>query len=103
MALTNFAGLSDAQKKVWSRDLWKVARNNSFINKFAGSGSNALVQNIKELTKTEKGDKAVIQLLNDLTNDGVVGDNTLEGNEEALQNHTQTITINQLHHTIHNH
>ena len=55
MALTNFGTLSGDQLQAWSRDFWKVARNQSFINQFAGSGSNAMVQRITELTKNNKG------------------------------------------------
>lgn len=102
MAVTNFGALTDAQKKVWSRDTWAMARNMSFINQFAGKGANAMCQRITELTKTEKGDKAVIQLIADLEGDGVAGDNTLEGNEEALANYAQTITIDQLRHANRN-
>ena len=40
MALTNFAALTTEQLTAWSRDFWRVARNASFINQFAGSGSN---------------------------------------------------------------
>ncbi|MBT4068649.1 MAG: N4-gp56 family major capsid protein [Candidatus Marinimicrobia bacterium] len=98
MAFTNFAALTSEQKKVWSRDLWKYARNNSFINKFAGSGSNAMVQRISELTKTERGDQAVITLLTDLEGDGTVGDNTLEGNEEQIKAYDKVIRIDQIRH-----
>ena len=85
MALTNFASLTSNQLTAWSRDFWQVARNMSFINQFAGAGQNAMVQRITELTKNEKGTKAVITLLADMTGDGITGDNTLEGNEEALR------------------
>ena len=40
MALTNFGTLTGDQLQTWSRDFWKVARNQSFINQFAGTGSN---------------------------------------------------------------
>ena len=36
MALTNFSALTTEQKTVWSRDLWKMARNMQFLNRFAG-------------------------------------------------------------------
>ena len=97
MSQTNFGLLTDAQKKVWSRDVWKMARNRSFIAQFSG-GANSMVHRVTELTKTSRGDKAVIQLIADLEGDGVAGDNTLEGNEEAIQNYAQTITIDQLRH-----
>ena len=96
MALTNFAALTSNQLTAWSRDFWRVARNASFINQFAGSGSNAMVQRVTELTKSEKGTKAVLTLLADMTGDGITGDNTLEGNEEALRSYDLTIELDQL-------
>lgn len=98
MALTNFAALTTEQKTIWSMDLWRQARNMSFINKFLGKGPNSLVQHITELKKSEKGARAVITLLADLTGDGVAGDRTLEGNEEAMQTFDQVIRIDQLRH-----
>lgn len=54
MAQTNFAALTTDQKLVWSKDLWKAARDQAFITKFTG-GENSVIQRITELTKTEKG------------------------------------------------
>lgn len=96
MALTNFASLTSEQLTVWSRDFWRVARNMSFVNQFAGSGSNAMVQRITELTRSDKGTRAVITLLADMTGDGITGDNTLEGNEEALRSYDLVIQLDQL-------
>jgi N4-gp56 family major capsid protein len=98
MALTNFAALTTEQKTIWSRDLWKQARNMSFINRFLGKGPNSLIQHITELKKSEKGARAVITLLADLSGDGVAGDRTLEGNEEAMKTFDQVIRIDQLRH-----
>ena len=96
MANTNFAALTSEQLTIWSRDFWRVARNMSFINQFAGSGSNAMVQRISELTQSEKGARAVLTLLADMTGDGIVGDNTLEGNEEALRAYDIVVGLDQL-------
>lgn len=98
MALTNFAALTDEQKTAWSMDLWKHARNQSFISKFLGKGPNSLVQHVTELKKSEKGARAVMTLLADLEGDGVAGDRTLEGNEEAMKTYEQVIRIDQLRH-----
>ena len=98
MANTNFAQLLDHQKKVWSRDVWKAAREHSFLNQFGGKGANNMVEHITNLTKSEKGDLAVIHLVPDLVTDGVAGDNQLKGNEEAIKAYDQTITIDQLRH-----
>lgn len=96
--LTNFGLLTNEQKTIWSMDLWKNARNQSFINKFLGSGPNAMIQHITELKQSEKGARAVITLLADLQGDGVAGDRTLEGNEEGMQTFDQVIRIDQLRH-----
>lgn len=96
MALTNFAALTSEQLTAWSRDFWRVARNMSFVNRFVGSGSNAMIQRVTELTKSDKGTKAVITLLADMTGDGVTGDSTLEGNEEALRAYDIAINLDQL-------
>lgn len=98
MALTNFGLLTTEQKTVWSMDLWKQARNMSFINKFLGKGPNSMVQHITDLKKSEKGARAVITLLADLTGDGVAGDRTLEGNEEAMVTYDQVIKLDQIRH-----
>lgn len=96
--LTNFAQLTTEQKTVWSMDLWKQARNMAFVGKFLGNDQNSLIQHITELKKSEKGARAVITLLADLEGDGVAGDRTLEGNEEAMKSYDQVIRIDQLRH-----
>jgi hypothetical protein len=60
MALTNFAALTPNQKMVWSRDLWKAARDLMFLNKFVGTDQNSVIQRITDLTRTEKGEKVNI-------------------------------------------
>lgn len=96
MANTNFASLTSEQLTIWSRDFWRVARNMSFINQFSGSGPNAMVQSISELTQSEKGARAVITLLADMTGDGIIGDNTLEGNEETLRAYDIVVQLDQM-------
>lgn len=98
MSLTNFGLLTQEQKTIWSKDLWRQARNQAFINRFMGKGPSSLIQHITELKKSEKGARAVITLLADLQGDGVAGDRTLEGNEEAMQTFDQVIRIDQLRH-----
>lgn len=96
--LTNFGLLTNEQKTIWSKDLWKNARNASFVNRFLGAGTNAMIQHITELKQSEKGARAVITLLADLQGDGVAGDRTLVGNEEGMQTFEQVIRIDQLRH-----
>jgi len=98
MALTNFASLTDEQKTIWAKDTWKNARNAAFLNRFLGDGNNSMIQRISELRRTEKGARAVITLVKDLEGDGVAGDRTLEGNEEAILSFDQVIQVDQLRH-----
>jgi N4-gp56 family major capsid protein len=55
-----------------------------------------MVQRVTELTKNNKGTKANITLLADMTGDGITGDYTLEGNEEALRAYDISIELDQL-------
>lgn len=100
MALTNFAALTPEQKLVWSRDVWKEARDMQFFNKFIGSGQDFVVQRITELTRTEKGEEVIMHLLADLVDDGVVGDNEREGHEEEMLSYSDKITIDLISHGV---
>lgn len=105
MALTDFGTLSAAQKKVWAAETWQAGRDQSFFfsNGFIGKNDadmNAVIQRVTQLTETERGQECVMQLVQDLQSDGVVGDNDLEGNEEAMVNDAVTIRIDQLRHGV---
>ena len=101
MANSDFGALSDMQKKVWSLQFSSQGRDDSFFmsNGFMGASTsdmNRPVQRITELTENERGTSAVLPLITDLTGGGVVADNQMEGNEEALTPDVQTIRIDQL-------
>lgn len=103
MATTDFGALQAAQKRVWAAEVWKAGRDQSFFfaKGFVGtsdSDMNSVIQRVTDLTETERGKECVMQLVLDLQNDGVVGDNELTNNEEALVNDSQTIRIDQLRH-----
>lgn len=102
---TNFATLSDAQKRIWSADLWMQARLKDFweSNGFMSSGDSDTsrpVQKITKLSKTERGRECVMQLVLDMQGDGVVGDNEMYGNEEDLVNDLITIRTDQIRHAV---
>ena len=105
MALTDFSSLTNAQKKVWSTKVWREGRDQAFwfVNGFMGRDTGDAtkpVHYVTELTKTERGDKCIMQIVLDLQNDGVVGDNELEGAEEPLVNDDITIQTDQLRHGV---
>lgn len=102
MAATDFGALSEAQKRVWSAEIWKAGRDQNFwmSNGFMSAGANSPIQRIDNLTETERGRECVMQLVADLQGDGIVGDNLLEGSEEAMWNDTIVIKIDQLRHGV---
>ena len=102
MSLTDFASMAPEKKIVWSRDVWKQARDNMFVKKFYGTGPNNVIQRVTELTRTEKGEAVVMQLVADLVEDGVIGDNEREGNEESIQSYSQELEIDLMTHSVRN-
>ena len=100
MSATNFAGLTAEQKTYWMRDLWSYMRSESFIGKLMGKTDNHAIQHITKLTKTEKGTRAVMQLVAELNGRGVANDNRREGNEEALQNFMLDINMGLISHSV---
>ena len=100
MAVTNFAKLDESKKSVWSRQVWSQARDQMFVNRFTGTGPNGMIQRITELTRTEKGHKCIMHLVTDLVEDGVIGDNEREGQEEEMQAHVDQIVIDLISHGV---
>lgn len=99
--LTDFGALSEGRKKVWAVSVWKHGRDESwwFRNGMVGNdamNTNRPVQRITELTRTGRGDICIMQLVADLMGDGVVGDNVLDNNEEAMVNDTLELKIDML-------
>jgi N4-gp56 family major capsid protein len=101
MSATDFGALTLAQKRIWAVETWQAGRDQSFFfaNGFIGGSDtdmNSVIQRVTKLSETERGLECVMQLVQDLQGDGVVGDNELDGNEEALVNDAQVIRIDQL-------
>lgn len=93
---TDFTKQSLQARLAWARSIWEVARTRSFLMRFMGTGPNSVIQRITELTQVKGASKAVIQLVADLENDGIAGDNILEGREEALRAFEQIIQYDML-------
>lgn len=107
MALTDFGAISAMQKKAWQARSWKAARDESFF--FAtgmvssgNSDSRMPVQYVNEVTQTSRGDKVVYHLIPDVAGDGIVDDNIMIGNEQAMTASTKEIKISQLRQAVRN-
>jgi N4-gp56 family major capsid protein len=90
---------SDLNVEQWADDeFYEYVRSNQFAF-LMGSTQNSVIQVKEELTK-DAGDQLTFGLVSRLTGDGVEGDNTLAGNEEALGNSGCKVTVNQLRHAV---
>lgn len=95
MATTNFASLTTEELKLWSMDTWAVARRRSFWEQFTGTDENSALQRISEFKADRKGAKAVITLVPDLAGNGVIGDQQMTGNEEAMVAYDWVFQVDQ--------
>ena len=95
MATTSFGVNHPLARKLWSEKLFREALKETWINKFVGTTSNALIQT---LTDTQKGagDTVYVGLRMQLSGAGVAGDDTLEGSEEALSFYRDSVVIDQI-------
>lgn len=104
MSTTDLGALQALRKKVWSDKVSQQGRDQNFFfsNGFMSKGTddnNKPIQRVTELTETDRGTEAVLPLVADIGG-GVVGDNELEGNEQAIVTDSQTIRIDQLRNAV---
>lgn len=97
MATTSYGLNHPLTVKIWSQKLFRAALAETFINRFMGKSKGSLIYVKDELSKGP-GDTIHCGLRMQMTGDGIVGDATLEGNEEALVTHRDSLVINQLRH-----
>ena len=99
MALTSF-GVNDALAvKLWSKKLDVEVLKETEIADYIGEDENSIIQ-IKTETTKSAGDKITFGLRMQLSSPGISGDNTLEGNEEALTTYSDYVMIDQLRHAV---
>ena len=97
MAQTTFGVGHPLAVSVWSKDLAAEAIRRTFIGKFIGQTEDSLIMEKVDLKKSA-GDNITCGLNVQMQGDGVQGDATLEGNEEALQFYDDNLRIDQLRH-----
>lgn len=99
MATTEYGVNAPEAVKLWSKKLAREALKATWVQKFIGNDSDSILQ-IEDDTSKGAGDRVTIILRMQLTGDGVQGDGTLEGNEEALTTYTDNLFIDQLRHAV---
>ncbi len=99
MATTDYPVNDPLAVKLWAKRLMREALKETYVSRFMGKTTNDLVY-VKEDLNKSAGDRVRIGLRMLLTGAGVVGDATLEGNEEALTTFTDDLFIDQLRHAV---
>lgn len=99
MATTQYGVNHPLAVKLWAKKLYKEALKETFVSKFMGSGTDSLITVRNELSK-DAGDRIRVGIRMQLSGDGVSGDGTLEGVEEALTTYQDDLFIDQLRHAV---
>lgn len=99
MAVTLYGVNSSETVKLWARKVFHESIAKTWASKFMGTGSDSVIQVLTD-AKKDSGDRVRVILRSLLTGDGVAGDDTLEGNEEALTTYVDDVLINQLRHAV---
>lgn len=99
MADTSYGVNDPLAVKLYAKGLFHDIIGQSFFGKFMGKGDGNLLQ-VKTETSKGAGDSIRYGLRTLLNGDGVAGDGTQEGFEEALVTYNDTVLINQLSHAV---
>ena len=99
MAKTTFDINHPLAVSLWSKSLANEAYRRTFLGKFMGQDEDSLIMEKTDF-KRGSGDNITFGLNVQLQGDGVEGDATLEGREEALQFYDDNLVINQLRHAV---
>ena len=99
MAQTSYGVNANEAVKLWRKILFEEALKATWVGKFMGDTSDSILQRLDD-TEKSAGDRIRVTLRMQLANDGVIGDATLEGNEEALITYTDDVLINQLRNAV---
>lgn len=100
MSQTVIATNNALTSKLWARKLDVEVVKQTWFDKFVGPTADSLIMERDETSKSA-GDQVTYGLRMQGTAVGVVGDGTLEGNEENLVLYSDALVINQLRNAFH--
>lgn len=83
----------------WDDKFFTEYLRESRFKPYMGTDESSVIQMKEDLTK-KPGDRISIHLVNRLTNAGVTGTSTLEGNEEGMDTRSMLITVNKLRNAV---
>lgn len=98
MADTNYGLNHPLAIKKWAPGLMREALKKTHAMQFMSKGKDNIVTIKTDLKDSDGGDRIRVGIRSQLKGGGVQGDDTLEGNEEALETFYQDVFIDQLRH-----
>ena len=99
MAVKLFGVGNALTNKLFSRKLAIAAIAGTYIDKFTGEDDESAFQMVTEASKAA-GDQITCGLAVNLTGDGVLGSDPLEGNEESIATYDDALILNELKHAV---
>ena len=88
-------GTNDPQTvKLWSKMLAREVIYRTYFRKFMGRNEDSIIQRIMDVEEN-RGDNVRVDLIVQMQQYGVVGDNPMEGFEESLTFHQDSVSIDQ--------
>lgn len=85
--------------QIWDDQFFTDYVRSSRFKRYFGTDEASIFQLKDDLTK-KNGDSVTFALVNELTGNGVTGNNTLKGNEERLNSRSHKVTVNVLRHAV---
>ncbi len=97
--MADTTGAAALQVKLWESKFFTEYVQENLFSQFMGTSENAVIQVRQELG-TKKGKSITFAKVDRLTGSGVTGSNTLEGNEEAMDDRSMEVVINKIRNAV---
>lgn len=102
MTVTAFGTNDPRTQKKWSKAVFEYALGEMFFNKkgFMGASSDSIIQVVKDLTQSAKGDKIVLELEAPLQGSGFGDGGDMVGNSESMADLSMEIRVGERGHSV---
>ena len=95
----NSQSISALRVQLWRKQLFADVRDSLYMQRFIGGASTNMIQELSDL-KAQPGYKITFGLGMKLSGSGVTGDGEQEGNEEKMQDYSESVDIDQLRNAV---
>lgn len=87
------------REKAWAKTTWTNALKDMTLSGMVGNDQNNIIQ-MDDTLKKQAGDQITFKLRAPLVGDATLGDDVLEGNEEAMEYFDFPVPIDQVRHAV---